>query len=219
MNDTPETPSSMLEAEVTTNTTEAAETGPVPDPAPVPSEPPTEASEGDAQAAPDEGPVEPPAPITLEDLALPEGLELPEELGTKFLDLLNGKMSAADRANGLLNLYAEQTKTAVQGAADEYARQWTELETAWKGEIQKAYPGPKLQAAQSQIAKVLDQYGSKEVREAFTATGAGNNPHVFAFLHKIAMDVAERPPVQGSPTNGAPLGLAERLYGNKGNDQ
>lgn len=207
----------MLEADSQTTNTDTVPGGPVPDPAPVPSEPTTEAIEGDAQAAPDEGAVEPPAPITLEDLTLPDGLELPEELGTKFLDLVNGEMPAADRANALLNLYQETAQGAVQGAAEEYARQWTELENEWKGAIEAAYPGPKLAVAQTQIAKVLDQYGSKEVREAFTTTGAGNNPHIFAFLHKIALDISEKPPVPGGPASGASRDLASRLYGSQGN--
>lgn len=175
----------------------------------------------DAPAAPaptSEGvAVEPPVALTAEDLTLPEGMTLTDEARTEFFGILEGTGSAKEKANSLLALAHKSAGDAVQATVDEYARQWTQTEEAWKQAIQEQFPGDKLAAAQSNIAKLLDKYGDSDARAAFTATGAGNNPHIFALLNKIAADLTELPPVQGNPTNGAQLTRADRLYGVKNN--
>jgi len=176
-------------------------TGPVPDPAPVAALAPAVEGQPVAQV-----------PLSLTDLQLPEGLTLDDATAASFFDLVQKDMTAKERANALVGFHAKLAETQVQKVVDEYARQWTETETKWKGEIETAYPGEKLAAAQANIAKVLDRYGSKEAREAFVATGAGNHPALFAFLDKIGRDLVEKTPVQGNPASGAPLSRAERLF-------
>lgn len=212
MNDTPATNDSTTPAPATPTESPAA---PAPATEAVPDSLAAPAVPTDTPPAPTEvegGQVEPVAPLTLEDITLPEGLSLEGEDATKFLDLLNSEVGAQDRANALVAFHAEMVEKQVQATVEEYTRQWTELEEKWKGEVQQAYPGDKLAEAQTGIAKILDRYGSKEVREAFAATGAGNNPHIFAFLHKMATDLVEKPPVQGSAPAAQPLDRAQRMF-------
>lgn len=196
-------------APVTTNTEpDPSKTGgPIPDPTPV--SPPPDAVESEAPPpSMVEGSVEGAAPVTAEDLSLPEGLTLEGELQDKFLAAIN-TADPKERANALVGLHAE----VLQGAADEYAARWEQLETEWKGEIQTAFPGAQLPQAQAEIAKVLDRYGDKAVRDAFAVTGAGNNPAIFRFLVGIARDLNERPPVGGTPPSATPKDRASRMFG------
>lgn len=181
--------------------------GPVPDPAPAP---PAEAA-GEPPAPEGEGSLAAPevAPLTFESLTLPEGLSLSPELGAKFVDALNNaELDPQGRANALLSLHAEVLKEA----ADAYAGQWEAMQNEWKQGVLTAFPGEKLTQAQTQIAKVLDRYGDKAVREAFALTGAGNNPDIFKFLAAVAADMNEQPPVRGAPAAAPPSDRASRMF-------
>jgi hypothetical protein len=151
-----------------------------------------------------------PEPFTAEQLTLPEGMKIPDEVRDEFVGLINNtELSAAERANNLLGLHTK----ILQAAADEHVAAWDALQSEWQGAVQKDFPGDKLTAAQAQIAKVLDRYGDAAVREAFALTGAGNNPAIFRFMTKLAADLNERPPVTGTPATGQPLDRASRMFG------
>ena len=168
------------------------------------------------------GAVEPPigevtgsaSPITLEDITLPEGFTMPEAEGAEFLELLNNAPeSRAEFATRLLEVHNK----ILQGVADQHATAWNELQQSWQDQIRAMpeFAGDKLQGSMSKIAKVLDRYGDKEVREAFALTGAGNHPAIAKFLLKIANDYNEGPVVRGAPANSPAQDRASRMFGTK----
>lgn len=187
---------------------------------------PAETPQGSA-VAPVSEPAQAPAPseggsvepaqdsINVADLVFPEGMEITDEIRDEFVGILQKGLTKTEQANALIGFYEKQTSAAVQKVVDSYAEQWTQTEESWKQAIASEYPGEKIEQAQAGIAKLLDKYGNKETREAFNITGAGNNPHVFSLLAKIAADLVEKPPVAGNPTNGAQLSRADRMYGAK----
>jgi hypothetical protein len=172
----------------------------VPDPAPA--VPPAEPTE---PAAP-----EPSPSLTAADLTMPEGLALEGEPMENFLALANDLGLPKDKAEGLLSLHA-QVLTASQEAM---AAQWNTLQEDWKTQT-KALPdigGDKLDASLATIAKAIDKYGTPQLKEALTLTGAGNHPEVVKFLHTISSLVVERPPVSGAPSTGGPTDRASRMF-------
>ena len=196
-----------------------ANPGAAPDPTPSPaSEPaaadPTKGSliggEVEAEGAGgDEGPS--PAPISLEDLALPEGYALPEELGNSFLELMNNPPeSRAEFANSVLELHTQ----ILQQTADEYAQQWEATQEEWRTEVQKLpeIGGRNLESSLGEIAKVIDRYGDAEAREALAVTGAGNHPALVRLFYRMAKDLNEAPPVKGAPATSAPQDRASRMF-------
>lgn len=61
------------------------------------------------------------------------------------------------------------------------------------------------------VAKIVDKYGSDDFKQVMTLTGAGNNIHVVNFLHNIAKELVEAAPVIGAPVS-APVSLADSLF-------
>ena len=182
-----------------------------PDPAPAA---PTAEVETESAAEDAEGPSDAvPTPLAIEDITLPDGFEMPEEIGSSFLELINSPPeSRAEFANSLIGFHT----SLLESVAGEYAQQWEQTQETWRAEV-RALPeigGQNLQTSMAEIAKVLDRYGDKEARDALAMTGAGNHPALVRLFHKIAKDVNEKPPVQGGAPSGAPRDRASRMYGN-----
>lgn len=155
-------------------------------------------------------------PIKAEDFKVPEGFELNEDLSGELLEILNGEQSPQDRANALLALHAKTLTTALE--ADSKA--WADMQTEWRTNAKNdpEVGGEKLKPALDNIGKLLDEYGSKELRDVFNMTGAGNHPLMIKFLNKVAGELTEGKLLQGKPGGYDPNAAASRLFptANKG---
>lgn len=179
----------------------------VPDPALVA---PTDGTTEPDAPAPSAPVVEPAPALTAEDVTLPEGFIAEGEVMEEFLTFANDLGLDKDKASALVGLHAKVLESAQTAAATE----WQKLQDTWIAEA-KALPqigGDKLDESLSVIAKAIDKYGSPEAKEAFTITGAGNNPHIIKLLHSMASKLVEAPPVSGNPTNAGPQDRASRMF-------
>lgn len=183
---------------------------PTPTPSLLGGEPPP--SEGEGQQTP---PVEA-APLTAQDIQLPEGIEVPEEAMTEFLGLMNdAQLSAGERANKLLALQSNFITTALESVGKQIESQWESTQQEWRTQAQ-ALPeigGAKLPETLATIKKGLDAVGAtKETYAALDLTGAGNHPEIIRVFHALTKHLAEGRPVSGAPTKG-PLSQAEKMFG------
>ncbi len=152
-------------------------------------------------------------PLTADDFTLPDGVETNDELQTEFLEIMNKDQEPKDRLQALVDLQVKANQVAQEAAS----KLWQDLQDKWTEEV-KADPdigGSKLEATQSVIAKSLEEFGNKDVREAFVLTGAGNNPHIVRYVHKMAVALSEGKPVVGTPAT-AEATQAEKLYPQQG---
>lgn len=152
-------------------------------------------------------------PFKVEELKVPEGLQVDEAISKSFVELVNKFGIGRDAAAELVNLQATLAKSASEAGS----KAWSDMQDTWRKEA-LADPdigGEKLKPAIGAISKVIDQFGSPELRIAFDLTGAGNNPHVLKFLHKVASVLGEGNFVPGSPGN-TPMSAADKLYGKQG---
>lgn len=134
-------------------------------------------------------------PLTAEDLTIPEGFEAIEPLRDDFLKILNdGELSGKDRANALLDLHVK----TINAAQEADSKAFGDMQETWKTEAKNEF-GDKLQPTITSVAKLIDEYGSDELRNVFNFTGAGNNVHVIKFLGKIADTLTEGTHVGGAP--------------------
>jgi hypothetical protein len=156
-----------------------------------------------------------PSPITLEDIALPEGFVMPEAEGAEFLALLNEPPE--DRKQFASSLLEVHNKI-LQQVAEGHAQAWERTQSEWQDTIRALpeFAGDRLEPAMAQIAGVVDRYGDAQLREALALTGAGNHPAVARFMLKIAQDLNEAPPVKGGPATSPAPDRASRMFGNKG---
>lgn len=197
---------SLISSATTETTPPPANPEAIPDPAPS-----TVESEGQAPGA--EGPpAAEPAPLALADLSLPEGFEMPEDVGASFLELVNSPPATrAEFGNALIAMHT----SLLESVAGQYAQQWESTQEQWRTEVQNLpeIGGKNLDKSLSEIAKVIDRYGDKDARDALAMTGAGNHPALVRLFHKIAKDLNEAPPVQGTAATDAPKDRASRMFG------
>lgn len=156
-------------------------------------------------------PVEAEVPaLTAADLTLPEGAAVDDAAMASFLEFTAAQKFSKEQAQGALDLYTAQITQL--GSAME--AEWDATQTQWQEQC-RALPGiggDKLDASLAEISKVVDRYGSQDLRTALDVTGAGNHPAVVQFLHSIAKVVNEAPPVSGQPTATAPSSRADRMF-------
>lgn len=158
----------------------------------------------------DEKVVEEFTPLTVESISFEKGVEVNEGARDEFLGILNDReLSPAEQAQKLVDL---QTRLARE-ASETSSTSWEGLQTQWRDEVQSdpEIGGQKLEGVLTGVAKVIDQYGSPELRQVMDLTGAGNNIHVIKFLNNVAKNLNEGGPVRGNPPSSTE-DLASRLY-------
>lgn len=148
------------------------------------------------------------APVTIEDLVLPEGFTTTDELKAEFVETINSlsDLGPKERAEALLSLQAK-AMTAAQEAG---SAAWNDMQDQWRTEVKADY-GDKLQPTLDSINRLVTEHGSPQLVEALAVTGAGNNIHVVKFFDKIAGFLTEGKFTQGTPT-AVEKTAAQRLY-------
>jgi hypothetical protein len=158
--------------------------------------------EGDKE----EGPVE----IDFEAMELPEGTELTDVDKELLGELINFDGTPEERASKLIAI----SQDMQQKQADATMEQWMNTRQEWVNEAKadKEFGGEAFDANLLEIDKVVEKYGSAELREVFDATGAGDNPHVIRFLHKIAQDIGEGLPAGGDTVENTEADRASLMF-------
>lgn len=140
-------------------------------------------------------------PLTADDITIPDGYSVDDELRDEFLGVLNNReLSPKEQGQALIDLQLK----AVQKASETSSAAWTEMQTQWKGEVKAdaEVGGDKLQPALANINRLINEYGSDEVVKVLDLTGAGNNVHMIKMFAKIADKLVEpEAPASGLPTN------------------
>ena len=176
---------------------------------PIPATPAEAPVEG---AAPLETPSAPiTEPITFDQLTLPEGFAISEDLSKSFVDLMNDKdMSPTERAQSLIDLQAK----ALTSMAEANQNVWNTQQETWKTEVKNdpEIGGAHLEGKLANIGKLLTEFGTPELRGIFDLTGMGNNIHAIRFLDKIASQLTEGRFVSGSAPTVGGESAAQKLF-------
>lgn len=151
--------------------------------------------------------------IDAKSFKLPEGFQASDEAIQNFIGVVSDeKLAPQERAQKLLDMHV----SALQSAAEGPIKTWNDIHEKWISEIAsnkefgtgnpKSPIKPEVAAS---IGKVFDQYGTPELRNVLSLTGAGNNPEIVSFMSKIAKVLTEgshkggNPPGQAKPSSGA----------------
>lgn len=150
----------------------------------------------------------------------PEGVTLDEKQIADFTALAQEAKVDPAVAQKFLDAHFTALNAQAKSFVEQQGEAWKKTTDGWKAEV-AADPilGANKVEVQSTIARALDEFGSKEAREAFDLTGAGENPAVIRMIYKMAQALSEGTPTpMGKPAGKAPQTFGERLYGpNKGN--
>ena len=152
-------------------------------------------------------------PFKAEEIKLPEGLAADETTQKSLVELINKHGVPRDAVNDLLALQANVTKSASErNTAD-----WNKMQETWRDQITKdpIIGGDKLAPTLANITKVIDKFGSPELRQALDLTGAGNNPAIIKFMAKIADQFKEGSLTPASNPGSQPISAAQKIYPSK----
>lgn len=182
------------------------ETPPSPEPNPnletTPPTEPTTPTEPEKPAEPEKAPE--PAPVvalTAEDISLPEGFTMDEGLRDEYLGVMNNpELDAKGRSEALLGLYSK----ALTAASETNSKAWADTQESWQKEVKEdtEVGGAKFEASMTKVGKLVEEFGTDELRQVFDLTGAGNNIHVVKFLAKISEKLTEGGFTSGNPATG-----------------
>lgn len=181
-------------------------------------------ADGEAAKPAEETPTEtkPAEPPTYPNLKLPEGVKADDPALAQFTKDFSEAGLSETQVQSLVDKYAGKLVPVedMQKAIDGPNQLWKDTQQQWVKEV-KSDPevgGANFQANLAGIAKVIDQFGGKEsasIRKAFNFTGAGNNPEIVRFLHRVskALNVEGSTIPAGKPTSINFQTAATRLYG------
>lgn len=151
------------------------------------------------------------------ELKLPEGQELTPESLASFTEIAKSLNLKPEDAQKLADLHFGNMKASADAFAKAQTDAWTAVQKQWSDELEAdpVLGGDAKKEAMSLIGRALDEYGSKEARDAFNITGAGNNPAIVRFVHNMAKMLVEAgaAPVVGEPAGRGQKTAGQVLYG------
>lgn len=168
--------------------------------------------DGEAGEKPgDKGEATPKAPEAY-DFKAPEGVEsLDAKLVEAFSPLAKKLDLTNEQAQELVNL-APQIQ---QRLAEQQAEAWGKQLEAWVGEVKadKDIGGDNLPASMASAQKVMQQFGTPELKEALEQTGMGNHPELVRLFVKVGKAISEDGIVAGV-SGGGTQSMAQRMFPN-----
>lgn len=150
-------------------------------------------------------------PLTASDITFPEGMTVQDADRDSFLGILNNReMTPAQQAQALVDLQA----TVAQQASEAGSQAWTDMQDQWVNEVRNDpdVGGQRFDANIANIGKLIDEFGSDELRAVMDVTGAGNNVHVVKFLANVASRLTEGSQISGGNPTMTEASVADLMY-------
>lgn len=148
------------------------------------------------------------APEKYTDFTLPDGLQLSKEMAEAFPAIAKELNLTQEQAQKLVDLQSQ----SVTRQHEEQQAEFKAIQTEWKNETIQAL-GPNYESEMGFAAKVIDRFGTPELRTLFNETGIGNHKEMATMLIKLGKAISEDGFVEGSNQAGS-KGAANVLYPN-----
>lgn len=148
------------------------------------------------------------------DFKAPEGVEsLDAKLVETFTPLAKKLDLTNEQAQELVNL-APQIQ---QRLAEQQAEAWGKQLEAWVGEVKadKDIGGSNLPATMASAQKVMQQFGTPELKAALEQTGMGNHPELVRLFVKVGKAMGEDSFVAGGKSSGGSGSIVDAFYPTK----
>jgi len=181
---------------------------PAPSPAPAPSpEPGAPAPSPAPSPAPAPAPSPAPAEVVEYKLNMPDGVELAQA----DTDALVAVAREAKLAPDVVQKIADIAGKRELARAEEFKTQVEAWGAAVKADKELGAP-----EALASAVKVVDAYGTPELKSLLAESGLGNHPELVRFVQKIAKAMSEDAIHAGSTRSGTSRDAASVLYGTNG---
>lgn len=151
------------------------------------------------------------APESYEDFTFPEGIVVNEELMEAFLPVAKELNLSQEDAQKLVDLQTANLAGSAQAQEDA----WLGLNEEWvnAGKQDPEFGGANYDENVSVALQAIEHFGTPELSDALSTTGAGNHPEIIRFMYRVGKAIAEDKMVTGR--SGAEAGqssLAARLF-------
>lgn len=130
-----------------------------------------------------------PKPFDPEQLNVPEGFELDQELMQEFQPIAEELELDHNKAQQLMDTHFQ----ALQKFQDQIVDQHQQQVQQWAEEAAKdsEFGGDNYQASLQTAKQALDKFGTPELREVLNQTGMGNNPELIRFCVRAGQAMSE----------------------------
>jgi hypothetical protein len=144
------------------------------------------------------------------EFEVPEGMELDQELVDAVTPIFKDLKLSQEKASALTKAYAERLQAQQQQQVEAFEKQ---LET-WATELKndKDVGGDAFEGNVKIARKTIDAFGSPELHEFLTTTGAGNHPALFKFALEIGKRLQADHPGSGNRADQPAKADYEKLY-------
>lgn len=179
-----------------------------------------EAPAAEAQPSPEDVKIVEPEPVAYTDFMLPEGVQLESEKVGKYTELLGKHRAPQELGQELINLHLAEVQAVADRVQRHNVEAWDRMQDQWVSDFRsdREIGGNREITTLRNCAAVIEQYGGSpeqqaQLRQVFTATGAGNNPAVIRLLNNIGRVLSEGRPVPAAKPPAQPSSRQERRYG------
>lgn len=149
------------------------------------------------------------------ELTFAEGVTVDPAAQTEFEDFARANNLTNEAAQTAVTLFQKQLEAQATAFAEAQTTQWKTVNETWRADLAKdpQFQGDNLKEALVTIGRSIDTYGTPEVRAALDMTGAGNNPALVRYIHKMAAALNEGGLITaGAPAKSGPRSLGETFY-------
>lgn len=139
---------------------------------------------------------------------MPEGMQLDKAAADEFSAIAKEFKLTQDQATKFTGIAVAMQQRQMEAHANQVAS-WAETV---KGD--KDIGGDKLPATLANTRKVMDTFGTPELKAALDSSGYGNHPEFIRFVAKIGSQISSDTFVKGGNTTTAPVASAQRAFPN-----
>ena len=130
------------------------------------------------------------------EFSLPDGIEIDQELAATAMPVLKEAGVSREGANKLAALMAQQRETEHNTRMEH----WDKVNREWQDAARKdsEYGGDKFDASLGAANKIIDKFGTPELKEYLTASGGGNHPEMIRFMARVGNAFSDDEPMGSS---------------------
>ena len=169
------------------------------------------APEGEQPPAPEPEKTEP-TPLTLQDIVVPEGYTMDNEMAQSAIDIISdASLSPKDRLQKLVDL---QVSSATK-ASERSSQEWNTTMDQWRDQVKNDEEVGKANFDKNlaSVNRLVDRFGTPALKEYLRDYGVGNHVEVFRLLSRIAPLVTEPTGVvTGAPQSTKNVPTRDNLY-------
>ncbi len=150
------------------------------------------------------------APEAYGDFVLPDGMDANQAAFDKALPVFRDLGLSQEQAQGLVDLQGDLQKMADENAQQVWAdqrRQWVE-----DAKADREIGGDRFEENVAGALRVINRFGTPELKTALAVTGAGDHPEMIRFCAKISKVIGEDDFTTGGHGHRRKMSAAEILY-------